>query len=169
MYNFPSVEISLLIHTLTPSYVFVAFAGTVVVVLLSYGRRYDAYIFAISFMATTGTVVLLKYAYAVPRPTDALITLTDYAFPSAHSAFSALFSTSIGWLYFKNHWFNITKNIVLLILLYIPALVVGLSRLTLKVHTPFQVLVGFCIGVVVPFVVILLAQKYSNYCTMCKK
>ncbi len=168
MYNFPFVKISLLIHTLTPFYVFIAFAGTVVVVLLSYGRRYDAYIFGVAFVVTAGVVVVLKHLCAVPRPTDALITLADYAFPSAHATFSAFFATNIGWLYIKNRSLSNCKITGIYILLSIPAVIVGLSRLSIKVHTPFQVVVGFSIGVIVPLLVILLAQKYSNYCQECK-
>lgn len=168
MYTFPSVAFSLFINSITPSYVFVVLAGVIAFALFARGRLYDAFVFAIAFVVTAGTVVALKHVCAVSRPYDALITLTDYAFPSGHATFSAFFATSIGWLYLQNHSLSKCKIVCMYILLSIPAVIVGLSRLSIKVHTPFQVVVGFSIGVIVPLCVIFIARKYSHYCNICK-
>lgn len=87
----------------------------------------------------------LKQLFRIPRPSDSLISIEGYAFPSGHALSAVIFYS---WLVFffhkkiKNRWGRIAFMIVNILLI----LVIGLSRLMLKVHHINDVLAGYIIG-----------------------
>ena len=154
------VSFALAIHMYTPPVAFIMFCALVILVLLAKRQVIDAGIFSAIFVITSGFVLTLKYIFAVPRPADALVTLTDYAFPSNHAASSLSIAITIAWLLSKHALFTSIQRISIQIFLILIALGIGLSRLAIGVHTTFQVLVGFGIGIVIPLIIISFYKHY---------
>lgn len=109
------------------------------------------YLWLISFCATvastSGVVVFLKRVCKVARPPHALVTLSDYAFPSGH--------TSIAWalatffiLFVNGLPIMLAERMVLIFGFVLAASTVAWWRLELRVHTLGQVIAGGMIGVV---------------------
>jgi undecaprenyl-diphosphatase len=153
------VRASLFIHVATPPLFFVVLCALVVVALVYTKRTYEATLFTIAFLCTTVTILLLKHLFAVARPADALVVLTDYAFPSSHAAFSAFLATMIPWLFLRSASYTRVKLYVLSVSVFTLAGIITVSRLIIGVHTPFQVAVGFLLGVLIPLTVIRLMGR----------
>lgn len=90
---------------------------------------------------------LLKLAFHIPRPfiQEGIIPLvreSGFSFPSGHmTVFSALAVAG--------YFINKKLGIVLLII----AFLVGLSRIVIGVHTPIDIIGGFCVGSIVSFII----------------
>ena len=85
-----------------------------------------------------------------PRP-DAemfLIEQGGWSFPSGHAITSMFFFGMLIWLIRRNMTNHRTAD-VLTVLLAIPMLLIGVSRVYLGVHYPTDVLAGWCLGVLV--------------------
>ncbi len=85
-----------------------------------------------------------------PRPDEALhlIEQGGFSFPSGHSITSMFVFGMLIWLVRTNVKDRKTANI-LTVLLAIPMICVGLSRIYLGVHYPTDVLAGWCLGIAV--------------------
>ena len=82
-----------------------------------------------------------------PRPDIAefLIEQGGWSFPSGHSITSMFFFGMAIWLIRKNVQSRKIAN-VLTVLLTIPLVLIGVSRVYLGVHYPTDVLAGWCLG-----------------------
>ena len=156
------IKLALAIHYYTPALMFGVFSICVILALLFVHFRRDALVFMISFIVTDIVGVTLKYIFAVPRPENALIPISGYAFPSNHAALSMFFAFMFSWFIYEHTHIRKSYRYMLQSVIYIPAVVVGLSRLTIHVHTPFQVIVGSLIGILVPFLLLSLDRFYQN-------
>lgn len=101
-------------------------------------------------------VELIKGLVAFPRPTqllqnvNSLVLYTSYdSFPSLHSAFAFAVAT------FVYHYSKSTGTILFLL-----AILVGISRIFVGVHYPLDVIVGACIGVFVPWALISIFKRF---------
>jgi undecaprenyl-diphosphatase len=90
------------------------------------------------------SVWLLKLFYAVPRPTDALVQASGYAFPSGHASGVMFMAIVLEW-YFRVV-LQVKQLLLVRIILVLFVLAVGYSRIYLQVHTLDQVLAGFVVG-----------------------
>ena len=89
----------------------------------------------------------LKALIMRPRPDIAefLIEQGGWSFPSGHSITSMFFFGMAIWLIRKNVQSRKIAN-VLTVLLTIPLVLIGVSRVYLGVHYPTDVLAGWCLG-----------------------
>jgi membrane-associated phospholipid phosphatase len=107
-------------------------------------------IFALSLLFLSGfctwlATLVLKDIFMIPRP---FITLhltpvvyeTNFSFPSNHASFFAALAVATLFL-----------NKRLGIFVSICAILIGLSRIVLGVHTPLDVFAGFCLGSLISF------------------
>lgn len=89
---------------------------------------------------------ILKEVVQRQRPPMALIpVVTDYSFPSGHSASSLIFCAVLSF----SLWHSATSRSLRIAgtcLLTVFALLIGLSRMVLNVHYPTDVAAGFCFG-----------------------
>lgn len=91
-------------------------------------------------------VYLMKMSFRRSRPPDPLIEpLQNFSFPSGHATSGFIFYGLLAYLVWKMPIAPVLKYIAC-ILLFIFLLLVGFSRIYLRVHYPSDVLAGFCIG-----------------------
>lgn len=144
---------ALTLHRYGSRHTFFVFSLGVVLLLFWLKAYEDALIFLITFSATMGTVVILKVLFRVPRPEGSDLENGSYAFPSGHSAgifFLATILSSLAYTYLNNIW-----SALILVALFATALLIGLSRIVLNVHTKVQVIAGAAIGFFVSILIIL--------------
>ena len=103
-----------------------------------------------SLTASLLVTLAIKSLFFVPRPCiDLQFCLTDSSFPSGHAVTSFTVFTSL---------FLVFRKKKILPIFVIPALV-AVSRLILGVHTVFDLLGGFLIGVLIPLFIYRI-EKY---------
>jgi membrane-associated phospholipid phosphatase len=111
----------------------------------------------LALVFTTTLISFLKEVFKVERPADALVELSDYAFPSGHSGFAfAIATVVIYWTIVSRRKAFHKILYVALSILFVAAVV--FQRLYLNVHTWWQVLGGAVVG----FVVSLICIKFVN-------
>lgn len=105
-------------------------------------------------LAILGTVIIqgLKHLFGIDRPSVALFGMEGYnligsqvkspSFPSGHTA-TAFIGAGILAAQFKSN--QVTQGLIVI------ASVIGLSRITMGVHWPFDVLVGAALGWLIGF------------------
>lgn len=121
------------------------------------------YRIAFSYLVSGFIVNALKIIIKVPRPfikdsslnpvDKALKHATGYSFPSGHTqAATSVYGTLS--IYLRS------RSGILSILLFIPILAVAFSRMYLGVHTPYDVLTGFAIAIIVTIIINWLFDNY---------
>lgn len=100
--------------------------------------------------------LLIKDITAIPRPTNPLIKVSGYSFPSGHAQSSTTFWSSLTYLYNNNILLVFSITIIFLI---------SISRIILNVHYPIDILGGVSIGFAVTtlFIVVVLEEISSKY------
>ncbi len=89
---------------------------------------------------------LLKLAFQRVRPADPLIEgHTNFSFPSGHATSAFIFYGLIAYLLYKSS-IPAALKYSLAAFSIILAILIGFSRIYLRVHYPTDVLAGFCIG-----------------------
>lgn len=104
------------------------------------------------FASAAGVIIvvnLLKEILATPRPSNALIEVTGYAFPSGHAAGAAFLALVVAFL---SRRLSLPLRLAVIAVCVLSALAIGTSRIAFQVHTLPQVLAGFGIGALFAFV-----------------
>ena len=98
-----------------------------------------------------------------PRPDQAMFLIEQggWSFPSGHSITSMFFYGMAIWLIRRNVTDPGLADI-LTVLLAIPMLLIGVSRVYLGVHYPTDVLAGWCLGVLVIAAIAEIIKRASN-------
>lgn len=137
-------EFAIFLHkTGTPTLFFII-STLIGLSLFVFGEANKGIIFLLALVLVSGLAGLLKIIFRVARPIDAVFDLSSFAFPSGHSAGVAFLM--IGILYVINDEVSLVVFCAIAILLLILVGLIAVSRVVLRVHTTFQVLVGLCIG-----------------------
>lgn len=106
--------------------------------------------------------LILKGVFMRERPSDFfLIEETGYSYPSGHSMTSMCFYGFLIYLVWKSTWKRGTK-IILTILFSFIILMVGLSRIYLRVHYVSDVLAGFSISIVYLVFISSVVEKWRK-------
>ncbi len=130
-----------------------------IVVLLYYKQKKWATANAIAALAGVGLMSMLKKILARPRPSHPLVEgISNFSFPSGHAMMSLLFygMLILLCLQFLN---NKAYKTVAIFLLVTIILLIGFSRLWLRVHFITDVLAGYAIGLCWLSVSLLLSEK----------
>lgn len=100
--------------------------------------------------------LVIKDFTAIPRPSNPLIKVSGFSFPSGHAQTSATFWTLLSYLY-RNLFLFITSVVIIIL--------VSISRVVLNVHYPLDVLGGVAVGLFVSvlFTIIILEEFAVKY------
>jgi membrane-associated phospholipid phosphatase len=89
----------------------------------------------------------MKLTYHRPRPADPLIkALANFSFPSGHATSGFIFYGLLAFLVWKTKWHQTLKWTLISLLVFF-ALVIGFSRIYLRMHYLSDVVAGFAVGV----------------------
>ncbi|MDB5254701.1 MAG: phosphoesterase, PA-phosphatase related protein [Candidatus Nomurabacteria bacterium] len=114
--------------------------------ILVYNRNYR-YLkaFVIALAVSEPITYIGKIVFHRARPLNALLTETDYSFPSGHATIAVAFYGFIAIMLMKK---QVSKNlrIVIALVAILIILLIGISRLYLGVHYFTDVIAGFVIG-----------------------
>lgn len=130
-----------------------------IVVLLYYKQKKWATANTIAALAGVGLMSMLKKILARPRPSHPLVEgISNFGFPSGHAMMSLMFygMLILLCLQFLN---NKAYKTVAIFLLVTIILLIGFSRLWLRVHFITDVLAGYAIGLCWLSISMLLSEK----------
>jgi membrane-associated phospholipid phosphatase len=110
-------------------------------------------------LSSVGMMSLLKNLIQRQRPSNQLVEgITNFSFPSGHAFMSvAFYGLLICWAitHLKN---KLSQRIVISFLLFL-ILIIGFSRIYLRVHFTTDVFAGFCIGIIWLVIVLAIMNK----------
>ncbi len=118
-----------------------------VVILLLYHRKKDGIVVALNLMISSLICMILKNMIQRPRPPveERLIVEDGYSFPSGHATNSMAFYLLAICLIYQNVKNKKLRNVLCLILGIFPILI-GFSRVYVRVHYASDMIAGFCLG-----------------------
>ena len=110
-------------------------------------RIYSLKIVAVA-ITSTAVMFLLKIILQRERPLVPLISKAHgYSFPSGHSFSSMVFFGMLAYIIFRNVRPKVLKWI-LVVSCFLFAILIGFSRIYLKLHYASDVIAGFCLGII---------------------
>lgn len=128
-------------------------------------KRHRWYSITIPVVSLGGVslMFILKNLFGRARPQDPLLSsVSGLSFPSGHALISVAFYGLLIYLV----WHNISHKIirwVLIVLLLVLILIIGLSRIYLRVHYASDVLAGFAMGIIWLVLSIWILRKIERY------
>ena len=132
------------------------------VILVKKEKIKEAILFFISLFGGSLLTYLIKILVQKPRPDGALISASGYSFPSGHAVHAVIFYSLLIFLFkddIKNHlvrYLFIFMNIAIILL-------VGLSRIYLRVHFASDVIFGYVLGLVWLTMCIFLMKYFAGF------
>ncbi|HKO80981.1 MAG TPA: phosphatase PAP2 family protein, partial [Chitinophagaceae bacterium] len=110
-------------------------------------RIYSLKIVAVA-ITSTAVMFLLKIILQRERPLVPLISkVHGYSFPSGHSFSSMVFFGMLAYIIYRNVNHKVLKWI-LVVSCFLFAILIGFSRIYLKLHYASDVIAGFCLGII---------------------
>lgn len=138
---------------------FLIIASIILILYCIYVKRNkDALLIAVSFYGGIVLNKILKELFQVPRPDYPLIPIEGYGFPSGHAMSAVIFYSLLVFLFSKEIKNKIAKVIFITTNILI-ILLIGLSRIMLNVHSVYDVIGGFIIGLLWLFLVYKMVEK----------
>lgn len=97
-------------------------------------------------LSSLGLMFGLKHLFNRPRPDMPLLFHADgLSFPSGHALFSVTFYGLLIYMIYQSGWSKGLKWTLIVVLMLL-ILVIGFSRVYLRVHYATDVVAGFCVG-----------------------
>lgn len=124
--------------------------------LIKIKENYKAISLLVSSFILFATVIVAKEYFKVARPTNSLIEVSGYAFPSGHAAGIVFLATIVSFLSWR---LSSYYRYAVLTACIITVGVVAYSRIALHVHTWFQVLTGIGFGLLSGLLFIYLCTR----------
>jgi len=117
----------------------------------------------VQFVLTLGigslVVYLMKIFIARPRPIEALISVSGYAFPSGHATISTIFCFLVIFAY-KEHFENRFFKFVFVSFFALTALAISFSRVYLSVHYLSDVVIGILLGLLISAISVFVFENF---------
>lgn len=118
--------------------------------LLMILQDHRVFLWLIPVAATSVATMLLQVIIGRPRPKETRTTykpiLPTFSFPSNHAASSFAFATSLSYAFLAS---GLSTAWLFVVLFYVLALIISLSRVVVGVHYTLDVLAGALFGIVV--------------------
>ena len=140
-------------------------ANLVLIAYFLFIKRHKWYSIKVPAIALTslGLMFGLKYLFGRPRPDVPLLFQAEgLSFPSGHALFSITFYGLLIYLTYKSvkaAWLKWT----LISLLVLLSMIIGFSRVYLRVHYATDVIAGFCVGFMWLVFAIWLLNRMERY------
>jgi undecaprenyl-diphosphatase len=140
----PALEVVSVITVLGSSVVTLAAVVATAVWALAHRRPYDAVALILAWLVTVGLVHLAKALYARPRPDDPYVDTFGLGYPSGHAAYAvALVACAVVLVRAGS---PVALRFAAVTVALVGVVVVGLSRVYLRVHFLTDVLGGIALG-----------------------
>ena len=143
---------------------FITAAALMLIAYFIFVRRHRWYSLKVPVVAL-GSISLnlvLKYFFDRQRPDLPLVEASGLSFPSGHSMIAASFYSLIIYLTWKNVESKPLRNILVAVLI-IFILLIGFSRIYLRVHFATDVVAGFAAGILWVIIGIWSLRKIEKY------
>ncbi|MFZ9387539.1 MAG: phosphatase PAP2 family protein [Chitinophagaceae bacterium] len=115
--------------------------------LLYLKRGNTAWRWALAALSSLGLMSLIKNLFQRPRPENPMVEgITNFSFPSGHALMGAVFYGLLIWLIRQNVRDHRVRNLLITLLVFL-LLLIGFSRIYLRVHYTSDVIAGYGIGV----------------------
>lgn len=119
-----------------------------IALFLFLNNRWEAIRVTVISLSSLGLMSLLKNLIQRDRPPNQLVEgITNFSFPSGHAMMSVAFYGLLIWWASKNITNKLLRNILVVLLLLL-ILMIGFSRIYLRVHYITDVIAGLCIGTI---------------------
>jgi len=128
-------------------------------------KKEKTYAWEIFIMGSSSTVLLfgLKKLFGRERPENPVIEhLSGYSFPSGHALLTFVFCSVIIYLIWQSRLVQSWKWFFSFLLI-IFSLIVGISRIILRVHYPSDVIAGFALGYAWVLLGLWIQHKYITH------
>ena len=132
-------------HFSSPIMIAILFPAVVVFLVIFKQKRKALFV----FLSGAGGLFIfstLKSFFARSRPQFPLLfSEKGFSYPSGHATFSFVFYGALAYLVWLT---NLPKQLKILMMFFLVglSLLIGISRIYLRVHYPSDVLAGFCLG-----------------------
>lgn len=155
-------KIMLLITDLASPWILFGLSIILLIIFLSKKRWYHSFLLFWSMSGGLLFEFLTKLIIQRPRPTNGLISVPGYSFPSGHATMAMIFFALIIYAYKNNIREGWRKNLFIItnIVLF---LLVGLSRVYLNVHWLSDVIAGWSLGLFWLTLIILILQIIVSF------
>lgn len=117
--------------------------------------------FAFTILLSAVLVWILKIVFAVSRPTDAVLVLSDKSFPSGHTTMATVFFTVL--MYDFDDYLSRGNRIAFNLICVGGIVLVALSRLYLGVHWLSDVLGGLAFGFLFSAISVYIFRKFIRH------
>ena len=124
--------------------------------LFFYSSRKKGIILAGTAIVTGAIVTILKNIIQRARPEDPIIESLGFSFPSGHSTLILVFLGSLIYLFTKE---KTRKNAIIISIPII--LIVGLTRIYLRVHFLTDIIAGIILGSLIIWGMIVLCNRFK--------
>jgi membrane-associated phospholipid phosphatase len=117
---------------------------------------------AVVSVTSLGVMSLLKNLFQRIRPDDPLVDgITNYGFPSGHGMMAiAFYGLLAGWIAVTVENKLLRRSVIAFLILLV--LMIGYSRIYLRVHYATDVLAGFCVGIIWLTFCLWIVKQFSN-------
>jgi membrane-associated phospholipid phosphatase len=124
-------------------------------------KKNDGLLFAGIMLINVIAVLILKLMIHRIRPLNALISTTDFSFPSGHTATATIFFGFLSYLIVRRSTSVIVKTTTLTIAIFMVVLI-GFSRVYLNVHWLTDVIGGLALGFFTLTGILLVKEKLEK-------
>ncbi|MEC5158034.1 phosphatase PAP2 family protein [Chryseobacterium sp. MP_3.2] len=131
-----------------------------IIILLFTKNHKKANFTAFTLLGGLLLIATMKFGFVRPRPPYPLLHKEEtFSFPSGHATFSFIFYGTLAYFVWLTDLLKSWKYIIMTLLICL-SLLIGLSRIYLRVHYASDVLGGFCLGYSWLFLMIYVYRKW---------
>lgn len=136
-------------------------ATALLIIVLLFTKNYKKALFtAVTLLGGLLLIAGMKFGFERPRPPYPLLHKEEtFSFPSGHATFSFIFYGTLAYFIWLTDILKSWKYIIMTLLVCF-SLLIGLSRIYLRVHYASDVLAGFCLGYSWLFLMIYIYRKW---------